>query len=126
MQEEEHYRVDQSNSCHLAGKCRLSNSFLYDRGIASTLLPVLRADPQLHDTSVWILVQGRLVQLLGCVSRQKQIAHLEAVARATPDVQAVLSSILVGTHGKPPYPRMAVLCGSGLLKAMQNKSPARG
>lgn len=104
MQEAEHHRVERGNSCYLAGKCRLSNSFLYDRGIARALLPALRADPQLRDTSVWMLVQGRFVQLFGCVSRQEQIAHLEAVARATPHVQAVLSDILVGTHGKTPYP----------------------
>jgi hypothetical protein len=103
MQEAEHHRVEQGNSCYLAGKCRLSNSFFYDRGIASTLLPALRTDPQLRDTSVWVLVQGRFVQLFGCVARPEQIAHLEAVTRATPDVQAVLSNILVGTRGKPPY-----------------------
>ncbi|SCC94298.1 Transport-associated protein (modular protein) [Thiomonas sp. X19] len=104
MQEVEHHRVERGNSCYLAGKCRLSNSFLYDRDIARALLPALRADPQLRDTSVWMLVQGRFVQLFGCVSRQEQIAHLEAVAHATPQVQAVLSDVLVGTHGKPPYP----------------------
>ena len=103
QEEAEHHRVERGNSCYLAGKCRLSNSFLYDRGIARALLPALRAAPQLRDTSVWVLVQGRFVQLFGCVSRQAQIAHLEAVTRATPDVQAVVSDILVGTHGKPPY-----------------------
>ena len=47
MQEVEHHRVEQGNSCYLAGRCRLSNSFLYDRGIAGALLPKLRADPGL-------------------------------------------------------------------------------
>ncbi len=104
LQEVEHHRVEQGNSCYLAGQCRLSNSFFYDRGIAHALLPRLRADPQLRDTSVWLLVQGRFVQFFGCVARREQIARLEAVARATPDVEAILSKVLVGTHGKPPYP----------------------
>jgi hypothetical protein len=109
MQEVEHHRVEQGNSCYLAGKCRLSNSFFYDRGIAHALLPTLRADPQLRDTSVWVLVQGRFVQLFGCVARPAQIAHLEALTRAAPDVQAVVSNMLVGTRGMPPY----ALAGAG-------------
>ncbi len=109
MQEVEHHRVEQGNSCYLAGKCRLSNSFFYDRGIAHALLPRLRADPQLRDTSVWLLVQGRFVQFFGCVARREQIARLEAVAHATPDVEAILSNVLVGTQGKPPYPLAAAV-----------------
>ena len=109
MQEAEHHRVERGNSCYLAGKCRLSNSFDYDRGIAQALLPALRADPQLRDTSVWVLVQGRFVQLFGCVARPGQIPRLEAVTRAAPDVQAVVSNLLVGTRGKPPY----ALAGAG-------------
>lgn len=103
IREVEHHRVERGNSCYLAGKCRYSNSFLYDRGIAAKLVPRLRADPALRDSSVWVLVQGRMVQFFGCVSRRGQIDRLKAAARATRDVQAVLAEVMVGTGGEPPY-----------------------
>ena len=103
LREAEHRRVERGNSCYLAGKCRYSNSFLYDSGIAAALAPALRADPWLRGTSVWILVQGRFVQVFGCVSRPGQIRRLEAAARRTRDVQAVLPIVMQGTTGKPPY-----------------------
>lgn len=103
IREVEHHRVERGNSCYLAGKCRYASSFDYDRGIAAALLPAVRADPALRDSAVWVLVQGRVVQLSGCVSQGDQIERLEAIARATPDVQVVLSDLLVGTRGHPPY-----------------------
>lgn len=103
IREVEHHRIERGNSCYLAGKCRYSNSFLYDPGIAAALVPRLRGDPALRDSSVWVLVQGRMVQFFGCVSRPGQIDRLKATARATRDVQAVLTEVMVGTGGKPPY-----------------------
>ena len=103
IREVEHHRVERGNSCYLAGKCRYASSFDYDRGIAAALLPAVRADPALRDSAVWVLVQGRVVLLSGCVSQSDQIERLEAIARATPDVQVVLSDLLVGTRGHPPY-----------------------
>lgn len=103
MQQAEHHRVERGNSCYLAGKCRYSNSFLYDRGIAAGLFGALARDAALRDTSLWVLVQGRFVQLFGCVSSAAQIAHAQAVARHWPDVQAVLPQLMLGTHGATPY-----------------------
>jgi hypothetical protein len=33
--------------------------------------------------------------------------RLERTARALPDVEAVVPDLMVGTHGKPPYPLAA-------------------
>ena len=99
----EHHRVEQGNSCYLAGRCRYSSSFDYDAGIARALRERLRAAPALRGSSVWILVQGRFVQLQGCVLDAAQARAAEAVARATPDVQAVLPELRVGARGRLPY-----------------------
>jgi hypothetical protein len=99
----EHHRVEQGNSCYLAGRCRYSSSFDYDPGIARDLSQRLRAAPALRGSSVWILVQGRFVQLQGCVLGAAQARAAEAIARATPDVQAVLPELRVGASGRLPY-----------------------
>ena len=104
LREAEHHRVERGNSCYLAGKCRYANSFLYDKDIARDLFPALAAAPELRHTSLWVLVQGRLVQVFGCVERAEQIAPLERRIRAWPDVQAAVADVLVGTTGRPPYP----------------------
>lgn len=99
----EHHRVEQGNSCFLAGLCRYSSSFDYDAGIARALAARLRAAPELRGSSVWILVQGRFVQLQGCVRDPAQARAAEAIARATPDVQAVLPELRVGASARLPY-----------------------
>ncbi|MBW4049122.1 MAG: BON domain-containing protein [Proteobacteria bacterium] len=121
----EHHRVEQGNSCFLAGRCRLSNSFLYDKGIASALFPRLAADRTLARSSVWALVQGRFVQFFGCVSRKDQIDHLEGVARQTPDVQAVLANVMVGIASKPPYLTASPSLGCGQSLRGKGKDPCR-
>lgn len=103
MQEAEHHRVERGNSCFLAGRCRYSNSFDYDRGIAAGLFPALARDPGLRGTSIWALVQGRFVQLFGCVSTKAQVARARELAEHWPDVQAVLPVLMLGTRGAAPY-----------------------
>lgn len=105
MRQEEHWRVEQGNSCFVAGRCRYANSYLYDPDIAVALRAALRDSPMLRGTSVWVLVQGRVVQYFGCVSRRGQIPPLEAAARRLPDVQGTLSRLSVGVTPRPPYPR---------------------
>ncbi len=103
MREEEHWRVEQGNSCYLAGRCRYSNSYLYDAGIARRLKRSLASSPGLRDTSIWILVQGRIVELSGCVASASQITSAEAVARKVRDVQGVITHLMVGVAGSRPY-----------------------
>ncbi len=103
MQEVEHHRVERGNSCYLAGKCRYASSYDYDRGIAAGLFPTMGHAPALRHTSIWVLVEGRFVQLFGCVSDKAQIGQAQRLAEGWPDVQAVLPTLMVGTRGKPPY-----------------------
>jgi hypothetical protein len=103
MRDEEHWRVEQGNSCYLAGKCRYSNSYFYDKGIARRLSGVLSSTSRLRDSSIWILVQGRIVELSGCVERKSQIAVARKAAEQVPDVQGVLVHLMVGTQGARPY-----------------------
>jgi hypothetical protein len=103
MAEVEHHRVERGNSCYLAGKCRYASSFMYDRGIAAGLFPALARDPSLRDSSIWAWVEGRTVQLLGCVRDRAQLAHARHLAEHWPDVQTVLPGLMLGTDGTPPY-----------------------
>lgn len=107
MREVEHHRAERGNSCFLAGKCRFASSYDYDRGIAAGLFPALASAPTLRGTSIWVLVEGRFVQLFGCVTDKAQIAQAQRLAAARPDVQAVLPTLMVGTRGKPPYTVLA-------------------
>ncbi len=103
MRDEEHWRVEQGNSCYLAGRCRYSNSYLYDAGIARRLKQALGSSPRLRDTSIWILVQGRIVELSGCVTSASQVGTARRWARATPEVQGVIVHLMVGVRGPRPY-----------------------
>lgn len=103
MREEEHWRVEQGNSCYLAGKCRYSNSYFYDKGIARRLSEALLSTSRLRDSSIWILVQGRIVELSGCAKRKSQLAVARKVAEQVSDVQGVLVHLMVGTRGARPY-----------------------
>ena len=103
MREEEHWRVEQGNSCYLAGKCRYSNSYFYDDGIARRVKRRLAASILLHNSSIWILVQGRIVELSGCISTSSQIGVAERLVRQDTDVQGIVTHLMVGIQGDRPY-----------------------
>ena len=106
MRDVEHQRVERGNSCYLAGKCRYASSFDYGRGIAAGLFPAMASSPALRHSSIWVLVEGRFVQLFGCVADKAQIGQARRLAEGWPDVQAVLPTLMVGTHGRAPYPAL--------------------
>ena len=103
IRDEEHWRVEQGNSCYLAGKCRYSNSYLYDAGIAKRLSRSLASSNSLRNTSIWILVQGRIVELSGCVAQPSQLTRAERLAQQDRDVEGVVVHLMVGTQGRRPY-----------------------
>lgn len=98
-----HHRAERGTTCWLKGECREPNAYRYDAGIAAALHERLAAAPELHPSSLWLTVQGRVVYLEGCVARAEQGPALEAVARAVPDVQQALAIVAVGTAGRMPY-----------------------
>ena len=93
-----HDRSQRGVSCHLAGRCRLPNAYLYDKEIVPRV-----ADGGFAGTSVWALGQRRVVWLKGCVASADQSEGLERLVRHLDDVEGVVNELMVGTRGRPPY-----------------------
>lgn len=100
---EEHWRAERGTSCFEAGRCRLPNSYLYDKDLAPPVAAALAAVPGVQSASVWVTIQRRWVFLQGCVTTPAQITELQQAAQAVPDVEIVVPMLLVGTTGKPRY-----------------------
>ena len=101
---EAHYRSQRGASCWLDGRCRLSNSYLYDKEIMPRVERAVRAAGRFDaNTSVWALGQRRWVWLKGCVSTQAQARELEALVLRIDDVERVVNELMVGVTGKPTY-----------------------
>jgi hypothetical protein len=98
-----HIRAQHGTSCHLSGRCRLANSYLYDKEIIPRVVQYIRLDGRFADTSIWVLGERRLVTLMGCVKSQDQAAALEKSVMLVDDVMGVINQLMVGTAGKPPY-----------------------
>ena len=92
--DEAHYRIERGNSCWIAGRCRLSNSYDYDREIAESAtrrLSALNASMQWRDkTSLWLTVQRRFIYVDGCVSPDFDTAGFVAALGETADVEKVI------------------------------------
>ena len=100
---EAHYRVERGNSCYLVGKCRLSNSYLYDPEIARAVEKAFADSPGFADTSLWITVQRRFVMVEGCVAHADDGKRLEALIEPLPDVERVIVEVSKPGDVKPPY-----------------------
>lgn len=98
-----HERAQRGVSCWLAGRCRLSNSYLYDSEIIPRVKRAIEARGAYEDTSVWAIGQRRVVSLRGCVRSAAQAREIEAIVRGLDDVEGVLNELMVGTDGSPPY-----------------------
>jgi hypothetical protein len=103
VREEEHIRSQKGVSCHLAGRCRLPNAYLYDKEIIPRVAIAVHANGGFEDTSIWALGQRRLVYLQGCVQTQQQSRDLEALVGRIDDVEGVVNQLLVGTGGTVRY-----------------------
>ena len=99
-----HSRLERGTSCWLAGKCSDSNAYRYDKPLAPKVRAALEAVPGLQKASVWVMIQRRWVYLQGCVPSATLARNLERAARAVPDVETVVTDLMVGTRGRPPYP----------------------
>ena len=98
-----HYRAERGTSCYLSGRCRLANSYLYDKEIVPRVVLAITAAATYQPTSVWVLGSRRWVYLKGCVESDAQRASLEALVKNIDDVEAVVNELMVGTDGRPPY-----------------------
>ena len=103
VRQEEHVRAQHGTSCYNSGRCRLPNSYLYDREIIPRVRQFLQRDGRFDDTSVWILGQRRIVTLMGCVRTPQQARQMERAAQQVDDVSGVVNELMVGTGEQPRY-----------------------
>ncbi|BAN25083.1 conserved hypothetical signal peptide protein [Caballeronia insecticola] len=92
--DEAHYRIERGNSCWIAGRCRLSNSYDYDKEIAESVtrrLNSLNASLQWRErTSLWLTIQRRFIYLDGCVAQDFDISGFVSALGETADVEKVI------------------------------------
>lgn len=100
---QQHVRSQHGGSCFRVGRCRLPNSYLYDREIIPRVQLYIREDGRFADTSLWILGERRIVTIFGCVRSQEQAIALERTVGLVDDVMNVVPYLMVGTDGAPPY-----------------------
>jgi hypothetical protein len=97
--DEAHYRIERGNSCWIAGRCRLSNSYLYDKEIAESVmrrLASLNASTQWREkTSLWLTLQRRFIYVDGCVARDFDRARFISGLGETADVDKVIDRSVV-------------------------------
>jgi hypothetical protein len=103
VRKEAHVRAQHGNSCYRSGRCRLPNSYLYDKEIIPRVQQHLRLDGRFDDTSVWILGERRLVTLMGCVRTRGQAEQMEKAVLLVDDVMGVVNHLSVGSGEKPKY-----------------------
>ena len=93
---EAHVRSERGTRCYLEGRCRLPNSYQYDRAIMALVQKSVAANPKFRDTSVWALGQRRWIYLRGCVRSKEQSEDLERWVRGVDDVERVINELKVG------------------------------
>lgn len=103
VRQEAHVRAQHGGSCYRAGRCRLPNSYLYDKEIIPRVQQYIRQDGRFDDTSVWVLGERRLVTLMGCVQTRQQAEDLERAVLLVDDVMGVVNNLSVGTGTAPRY-----------------------
>jgi hypothetical protein len=103
MRAEAHVRAQHGTSCHRVGRCRLPNSYLYDKELIPRVAQYLQMDGRFDDTSVWVLGERRLVTLMGCVRTAQQAEQMEKAVLLVDDVMGVINLLDVGTAGPPRY-----------------------
>jgi hypothetical protein len=100
---EAHARAQRGVSCYMAGRCRLSNAYLYDREIVPRVAKAIHADGRFANTSIWAYGQRRWVWLQGCVNSAVEAAAVEQLIRNIDDVEAVINELSIGVEAKPHY-----------------------
>ncbi len=103
VRKEEHVRAQHGTSCYHSGRCRLPNSYLYDKEIIPRVKQFILRDGRFDDTSVWVLGERRLVTLMGCVRDPAQAEAMEKAVQQVDDVMGVINLLGVGTQAKPRY-----------------------
>ena len=95
MRAQSHYRAERGLRCFQSGRCRLPNSYMYDKEIIPRVKKAIDADGRFVDTSIWVEGQRRWVWLKGCVRRKADAEALEKLVRSLDDVEAVINQLTV-------------------------------
>ena len=103
LAKEAHVRAQHGNSCYRSGRCRLPNSYLYDKELLPRVAAYLRQDGRFDDTTLWVLGERRLVTVMGCVQSREQAQALERAIMLVDDVMGVIDLTMVGTKEAPRY-----------------------
>jgi hypothetical protein len=90
-----HVRSERGTRCYLEGRCRLPNSYQYDKGIMALLQKSVSNDARWKDTSVWAIGQRRWVILRGCVRSKEQSQDLERWVKGVDDVERVINELAI-------------------------------
>lgn len=85
-----HYRIERGTSCFQSGRCRLPNSYLYDKEIAPRAKRFLTQDGRFDRSSLWIAVQRRWVTVMGCVESVAMGKEVVRSIQGIDDVEAVI------------------------------------
>lgn len=104
QRKEAHWRAERGTSCWLAGQCRDSNAYRYDKDLAAPVATALKAVPGIESGSVWVVIQRRWVFLQGCVGTPELMRRLERAAQAVPEVETVVPMLQLGAGETPRYP----------------------
>ena len=103
LRAEAHVRAQHGGSCYRAGRCRLPNSYLYDKEIIPRVAQYLRQDGRFDDTTVWALGERRLVTLMGCVRSREQADAMERAVLLVDDVMGVINLLIADPADLPRY-----------------------
>jgi hypothetical protein len=95
MHAEAHPRAERGTRCYESGRCRLPNSYLYDKEIIPRVQKAILADGRFAATSVWAEGQRRWVTLKGCVRTRAEADALGRLVRGIDDVEAVVDALVV-------------------------------
>ena len=103
-----HRRAEKGTTCWLAKECERPNAYAYDKDIAAAFQDAVHGDNPFSGTSLWVTVQGRVLYIEGCAQDDRQVAQIEAFARALPHVQQAIAAVRTDPRARPPYKTRAV------------------
>ncbi len=89
-----HSRAERGTRCYQSGRCRLPNSYMYDKEIIPRVRQAILADGRFSETSIWIEGQRRWVWLKGCVRTRAQMDALVKLVREIDDVESVVNELV--------------------------------
>jgi hypothetical protein len=95
MLAQSHVRAERGGTCYRTGRCRLPNSYLYDKEIIPRVKKAIDADGRFAQTSIWVEGQRRWVWLKGCVRSNVEAKRLEQLVRSIDDVEVVINELVI-------------------------------